>query len=398
MADITQNYALSHEASLIKRSEMRELLKHAVDPEIISLATGLPATDHMPWDEIRDCYDAVLRQQNGRALQYGPPNDDLRGWIAAYMTERGVDVSPGQVFITNGNQQGLQILSRLFLDATDAAVIEDVTFTGIKVVTAGRGLPVVTVPTDYETGVDVDALEGAFQREPAPKMAVLISDFSNPLGVTINREKRERIAQLAAEYGVIVVEDDPYSLLRFAGDMQPPIKAFDTAERVFYLGSFSKMLAPAMRLGWMIVPEALYPRITAFRESIDLESSRLSQAVVAEFLKRDLLTPHLDRLNAAHRERSAALMAALERELGDVATWTTPQGGLFLWLTLPEQIDGAELVKEAIENKVVFIPGGAFASVPGYTNCVRLNFSNVTPDAIDEGVRRMAKVVRRQLQ
>lgn len=391
-------YALSREAGLIQRSEMRELLKHAVDPAIISLATGLPASDHMPWEAIRDCYTHVINNGHGNALQYGPPNADLREWIARYMGQRGVkDVTPEQVFITNGNQQALQIMSRLLLDPEDTAVIEEVTFTGIKVVTSGRGLHTIAVPTDLETGVDVDALERAFQSEPRPKLAILISDFSNPLGVTISRDKRERIAALASQYGVVIVEDDPYSLLRFEGTMQPPIKAFDKTGHVFYLGSFSKMLAPAMRLGWMIIPEGLYPRITALREAIDLESSRLSQAVVAEFLKRDLLADHLDRLNSAHRDRSAALMAALDRHLGDVATWTTPQGGLFVWVTLPSKINGAELVKQAIENKVVFIPGGAFASVPGHSNSIRLNFSNVTLDNIHEGVRRLAEVVNRQL-
>ena len=226
---------LSAETTTLKRSVMRDLLKLTVAPDIISLAGGLPAGEFLPVEAFRECLDAVLRRDGMRALQYSPMHEPLRQWIAATMRARGVDCLAEQVFITNGAQQGLTILSRLFLDPGKPAVIEAVTFTGIQQVTAGRGAVVRTVPTDLTTGVDVDALEAAFRREPKPRLAVIIPDFHNPLGVSLTIEKRIRIAELAARYGVPVIEDDPYSSLRFEGRKLPPIKAFDEAGFVFYL-------------------------------------------------------------------------------------------------------------------------------------------------------------------
>lgn len=390
-------YSFSREADHLQRSVMRELLRHAVAPGMISLAGGLPARELLPAAEYADCLSAVLTRDGGAAMQYGPPWGPLREWIAGFMRGRGVDCTAEQVFITNGNQQGLTILSRLFMDPGDTAVIEAATFTGIQQVTAGRGAVVRTVETDLQTGADMDALEQAFARRPRPKLAVLIPDFHNPLGVSLSAEKRQRAAELAASYRVPLVEDDPYSLLRFAGEMLPPIRAHDNTGSVFYLGSFSKMLAPGLRLGWMIVPEELQSRITTLRESIDLETSVLTQRAVAEFLARGLLEPHLERLNNTNRERCAALLAALGEHFSDVGHWTQPEGGLFVWLTLPKNLDTWQMLQQAIEQHVVYIPGAAFTMDNSKRNTMRLNFSSVTPEQIAEGVARLAGVVRQHL-
>lgn len=226
---------------------------------------------------------------------------------------------------------------------------------------------------------------------------MLIPDFHNPLGVTMTQDKRQRVAQLAARYRVPVVEDDPYSALRFDGEALPPIKAYDNIGTVFYLGSFSKMLAPALRLGWMIVPEALNEKITVMREAIDLESSALIQRTAAEYLSRGLLDAHLQRLNAVNKERAGALLAALGEYLGDIATWTQPEGGLFVWVTLPETVDTWQLFDAALARDVAFIPGSAFAVDNGYHNTMRLNFSKLPPHDLCEGVRRLASVIRESL-
>jgi DNA-binding transcriptional MocR family regulator len=386
---------LSQEAAGLRRSVMRDLLKHAVDPDIISLAGGLPAGEYLPVTDYADCLQTVLNRDGSAALQYSPQYRPLCEWIAEYMRGRGVTCTADQVCITSGNQHGLTMLSRLFLDTSRAAFTEAITFTGVQQVTSGRGAEVLTAPVDLETGVEIDALEEAFALSPA--LAVIIPDFHNPLGVSLSGEKRQRIAQIAATYNVPVVEDDPYSALRFSGVPLPSIKAYDEAGCVFYLGSFSKMLAPALRLGWLIAPEDMMPRLITLRESIDLESSTLTQRAVYEFLSRGLLEPHLKRLNAAHSERAEAMMAALDELLGDAATWTRPEGGLFTWVVLPEQIDTWALFEKAIEQKVAFIPGGAFAVHGGYGNTMRLNFSKVTPEQIVEGVRRLAAVIRDSL-
>jgi 2-aminoadipate transaminase len=389
---------LSREGTNLQRSVMRELLRFAVDPEIISLAGGLPASEFLPLDGLRECLDLVLAREGPKALQYSPQHLPLRAWIAEYMGSRGVSCTPEEVFITNGNQHGLAILSRLFLDPGAPAVIEEVTFTGVHQITVGRDADVRTVPTDLDSGVDVEAFEKALGREPRPRLAVLITDFHNPLGVSVAAENRGRLAEMAARYGVPLVEDDPYAPLRFGGDPLPPIKAHDEAGMVFYLGSFSKMLAPALRLGWMVAPAELIPRITTLRESFDLESSTLIQRAVAEYLARGLLPDHLTAISGAHGARCSAMLEALDQHLSGLARWSRPQGGVFVWASLPEEMDTAELFHLAIQKKVAYIPGGVF-SVDGSTrNAVRLNFSNVKPEAIREGVARLSEVVRVALE
>lgn len=390
------SYQFSQRSSYLERSVMREMLKHAVDPQIISLAGGLPASECLPVAQLQDCMNHVLKRDGAAALQYHPRYTPLCEWIADYMNTRGVRCSADNIFITNGNQQGLSILSRLFLDEDDTAVLEEAVFTGTQQGTKGVGAKVVTIPTHLQTGADVDALEEALDKHDV-RMVVLIPDFHNPLGVSMSEAKRHYVAELAAKYHVPVVEDDAYSKLRFSGAIMPPIRAFDESGFVFYLGSFSKMLAPGLRLGWMVIPDELMAKVTVLRESIDLESSTLIQRIVHEFLSRDLLEAHLEQLNTAHKARAEALMTALDKYLSDIATWTIPQGGLFSWCELPEQINTRDTLQDALKSGVAYIPGGAFAVHGGKNNTMRLNFSRVTPDKFDEGVKRLGAVIRNRL-
>ena len=373
---------------------MRDLLRLAVDPGIVSLAGGLPASELLPTAELRACLDGVIERDGARALQYSPPWEPLKEWVAGYMHQRGVACDPGEVFITNGAQQGMALLSRLLLDRGQTAVIERVTFTGVQQITAGRGAAVRLLPTDLSTGADMDALEESLRLEPRPHLVVLIPNFHNPLGVSISAEKRRRAAALAAAYGVPLLEDDPYSSLRFEGADVPPIKAYDQAGMVFYIGSFSKLIAPAIRLGWIVAPVGLISQLTVLRESIDLEASGLMQRAVASFLERGLLEPHLSRLTAANRTRRDVLLEALKTHLGDIATWTRPEGGLFVWVTLPPDIDTWECFEVALKSKVAYIPGAAFDVSGESRNTLRLNFSNVSPERIPSAVERLAQALR----
>ncbi len=386
---------LSQEVSCLKRSVMRDLLSLATAPGILSLAGGLPATEMLPLDEYRRCLNYVLERDGARLLQYNPQHPGLRAWIAAYMHRRGVDCEPEHIFITSGAQQGLAILSRLLLDPGDTAVIEAATFTGIQQITAGRGAHVRTIPTDLATGADTDALEVIFKTQ-RPRFAVIIPDFHNPLGVSLSLEKRRRIAALATEYQIPVIEDDPYSPLRFEGDPLPPIKAFDRDGFIFYVGSFSKMFAPSARLGWIVAPPALLPKITVVRESMDLESSILTQTAVYEFLSNGLLESHLERLNTENRRRRDTLMSALEMHFSGVASWTCPQGGLFVWMTLPDGVDTTAAFQDAIDRQVIYIPGAAFSIDGHFTNALRLNFSILPPDLIYTAVERLASVFNQE--
>lgn len=389
-APIMDTYALSAEARTLERSVMRELLKRATAPGVISLAGGLPDSALLPASEIAECAAAVLRRDGGAALQYRPMFEPLRAWIADHMRQRGVDVDAKDIYITNGNQQGLTILSRLFLSPGDLAVTGAYTFTGVRQVTQGRGARVIGVPVEAD-GVDLGALEAAFAQRPS--LAVLIPSYQNPLGVTLSDDKRRAAAQLVARYRVPLVEDDPYSMLAFDGTPPAPIKAYDEGW-VFYLGSFSKMLAPGLRLGWIVAPPALGTRIVTLRESIDLESSTLIQRTVHEYLSRELLPGHLRRLNAANRDRCAAMMDALNAHFSGLADWTRPTGGLFSWLTLhDESADTMSRLPDAIEQHgVAYVPGSAFSVDGRGSNTVRLNFSACTSDQIREGVARLRDV------
>ncbi len=389
----TPDYVISAEAAGLQRSVMRELLKKAGAPGVISLAGGLPDSRLLPAADYADCLSAVLAREGGAALQYRPMYEPLRAWAADHMCARGVDCTPEQVFITNGNQQGLSILSRLFIEPGQPAVTEAFTFTGVGQVTVGRGARTIGVPVDYQTGVDLEALEAAFMQNP--RMAVLIPSYQNPLGVTIPDANRRVIAELAARYHVPLVEDDPYSALAFDGQMPTPIKAYDEAGWVFYLGSFSKMLAPGLRLGWMVAPSALANRVITLRESFDLESSALTQRAVFEYLDRGLLPDHLARLNATNAERCAAMLESLDEHFTGLATWTHPTGGLFVWMEMHDHtIDAFAALSRAIEEQgVAFVPGGAFSVTGGYKHTIRLNFSAVEPESIREGIARLKTVL-----
>lgn len=390
-------YQLSETAKQIKRSVMRDLMALAVSPDILSLAGGLPANDCLPADELKACFERILQRDGYRALQYGPQYLPLREWLAAHMGRRGVSCKPENIFITNGAQHSLAILSRLFADPGDSAVIESVTFTGVQQVTLGRRLEVRTVPTNLVSGVDVQALEQAFGKQPKPKFAILIPNFHNPLGVSIALEKREKIIALASEYDIPIIEDDPYSLLRFEGKAIPYLRALDDGQHVLYIGSFSKMLAPAMRLGWIVAPDELGNRITVLRESLDLESSQITQRAAAEFLTSGYLDGHLAKLNNTNLQRKNVLMASLQQHFAPLgAKWTTPEGGLFCWVTLPDHYDTWELFEAAVAQKVAYIPGGAFAVEGGYNNTMRFNFSNATEANIREAVSRLAQVIQEQ--
>lgn len=395
---MTISYHLSHTSSTLKRSVMRDLLALTARPGIISFAGGLPADELLPKEQLQACIDSVLARDGGRALQYGPPYAPLKEQIALYMQSRGVARTPDDIFITNGSQQGLEIIARLLIDEGASAVVEDYTFTGILQATRGHGASLIGVPTDMDEGVNLTDLEAAFAARPAPCLGIVIPDFHNPLGVSIPANHRPHLAELAARYQVPIVEDDPYSPLRFEGETLPPIKAYDENDSVIYLGSFSKILAPSLRLGWMIAPRELLPKLTVIRESIDLESSQLIQRAAAEFMARGYLTPHLAKLNAANKLRRDTMLAALDRELSGLAEWTKPEGGLFIWLTLPEGADTNAIFKEACEQNVAFVPGHAFSAhdCPS-SNAMRLNFSNATPERIDEGIKRLADVIKEQI-
>ncbi len=389
------NYRFSRRASTARRSMMRELMPLTTRPDIISFAGGLPAPDLFPVDDYRECLDRVLTTEGRRALQYGPIYPPLKEALAGLMKQRGVEVSPDDIFITNGAQQGLSVVGQLLLNPNSPVIVEQIAFTGIGQMIAERGAMPLTVGTDLDCGIDVDNVEYLLKLTGQVRAIIEVPDFHNPLGVSIAPHSRVRLAELSRRFRSPIIEDDPYGLLRYDGADVPPLKAHDIDGGIIYLGSFSKILAPGLRMGWVVAPQPALGKLTVIKESQDLETSQLTQRAIAEFIQRGLLDKHIENLKVAYAVRRKAMLDALDREFPRAAQWSRPQGGIFIWATLPDHIDTWSLLPCAVEDaKVAFVPGSAFSINGGGQSSMRLNFSNATPEMIDEGIKRLGKIMR----
>lgn len=376
----------------MSRSVLRQMIALVSRPGIISFAGGLPDPDLFPRAEFAAAMSQVLATDKF-SLQYRPPLLALKEQIVQLMAQRGVSCTPAQIFLTTGAQQGLDVLARLLLNPGGEVILEEVVYPGVQQVVAVAQPHIRAVPTDLHTGMDVDAVEAHLWRGARPAFIYAISDAHNPLGVSISQEKRQRLVGLAQEYGIPIIEDDPYGFLHYDAAPIPPMRALDD-QWVFYLGSFSKIIAPALRLGWVVAPEHLLAKLTVIKEAEDLESSALMQRAVSAYLEAGHLPAHLQMLRREYGRRRDTMLAAIQRHFPKGSRWTEPGGGMFIWVELPEWIDTAVLLPIAIEEEqVAYIPGYAFA-VPGHTvtNCLRLNFSNCTPELIDEGMARLGRV------
>ena len=346
----------------------------------ISLARGIPAPECLPVEELADCAQAALRRDGSTILSYGSTLGyrPLREWIA----ERH-SVEPERVLVTNGSLQGFHfLLSSL---GPGPVIVERPTYDRPRKILLEEARELFEVPVDAE-GLDVDAVARA---GPAA-LLYTIPTFQNPTGTTLSEERRRRLADLVRERSLTVLEDDPYGLVRFEGRALPSLLELDGGERVLYSSSFSKTVAPGLRVGYAIVPAALASELEPLAASTYITPGLLAQATLDEFLRRGLLEPSLERITGLLRARRDAMLEALERELGAHARWNRPEGGYFLWLELAEDVDASELLVRAAEAGVTFVPGADFGGAP---NTVRLAFSFVSPAEIDEGVSRLARLV-----
>jgi len=383
----------AHWTRSMERSVLRQMLAVVSRPGILSFAGGLPAPDLFPTADYSAALSKVLSTDPG-ALQYGPPFAPLKDHIVGLMAERGVACAPEQIFLTTGAQQALDVLTRFLLDPAGQVLLEELVYTGIRQAVASYRPEVLPVRTDLETGIEVDEIVDYLERGAVPAYLYVIPDAHNPLGVSVSQEKRLRLAEVAAAYGLPIIEDDPYGFLSYDGRCLPPIRAYNDSH-VFYVGSFSKILAPALRLGWLVAPEALVPKLTVIKEAGDLESSALTQRAVAAYLDGGYLPEHVARLQAEYRLRRDTMLRAMERHFPSEVIWTKPRAGMFIWARLPEYVDAGPLLQTAVEReKVAFIPGQAFAQ-PGVSahNYMRLNFSNCCLADIEEGIERLGRVL-----
>jgi 2-aminoadipate transaminase len=385
-------------------SAVRELLKLTEQPDFISFAGGLPAPESFPAEEIAVATERVLASQAARVLQYGPTEGfpPLRAMVAEMMQARGVAVAAEQVLITSGSQQALDIMARLVIDPGDTILVEDPTYMGALQAWRPYRPRFETLPID-DDGMQVDMLAEkltALMRDGRrPKFLYTVSNFQNPSGVTLSAARRERLLDIAERFDLPIVEDDPYGALRFEGAPPPLLAALDFARHgaprhVLYLSTFSKLLAPGLRLGWATGPAALLQRIVHAKQGIDLHTGSLSQGIAYEACRDGLLDRILPKIRALYHERRDVMLATLEKHMPEGVRWTRPQGGMFLWLTVPAERDGLALLRRSIEQKVSFVPGVSFFANGGGENALRLNFSYSRPEQIEAGVIRLAAAVR----
>ena len=376
----------------MRPSTIREILKVTAQPEVISFAGGLPASELFPVEAVKAAADAALSKHGSLALQYGPSEGfmPLREWIATEMGDRGITAAATDVLITNGSQQVLDLVAKVMLDPGDVVLTENPTYLAAIQAFQTFEVTFVPVPTD-DDGLIPDALP-ALIREHRPKFLYTIPNFQNPTGITMSAERRATIARVAAEHGLVVVEDDPYGKLRYRGADIPPIKHWDEAGRVLYASTFSKTIAPGLRLGWVVAAHELFERMLMFKQASDLHTSSFDQLVAYYYLTDNDQSAHLGAIRSAYGERFDVLDDALRASMPAGYSWTRPDGGMFLWVTGPEHLDSLELLASAVQHNVAFVPGRDFFPADGGSNFMRLNFSNSTPERIREGVGRLASL------
>ena len=404
-ADWNKLYA--HRLAWMNTSVIREILKVAQSPETISMAGGWPEAELFPIDQFDELCHDVLHRMPRESLQYGltdgfPP---LRQAIADYMVRQGVPCRMENVVITSGSQQGLDLAGRLFIDEGDSILVESPTFLGALQSFNAYGARYIAVPMD-EDGLCVDGLEAMLEQR-RPKFMYLIPNFQNPTGVTMSLARRQQVLDMAERYGVAILEDNPYGPLRFEGQDVPSLLQLSCARskensssylkgNVIYMSTFSKLLCPGFRLAWVVCPPEIAQQLVMAKQGADLHSNSLVQTISYEFMRRGWLEPQIQRIRDTYKLRRDAMYAALAEYLPDVHH-THPQGGLFLWLTLPEGINTVELLKEAAQYNVAFVPGSPFFVEGSGSNTLRLSFASIPPETIYEGIRRLAVVVKKHL-
>jgi 2-aminoadipate transaminase len=387
-------------------SAIRELLKLTEQPDLISFAGGLPAPDVFPIKEFQAACTRVLQEQGALALQYGTTEGymPLREMIARHTARFGIEVTTDNIMITTGSQQALDLLGRIFINRGDRVVVESPTYLGAIQAWNAYGAEFVTVPMD-KFGMNTDALEAALRS--GPKFIYVLPNFQNPTGVTLTLERRQQVIELADRYGVPIIEDDPYGQLRYEGEHLPSIVTLDSQFRdncnicyrgnVIYLSTFSKTLAPGLRLAWVIAPPEVIRKLVQAKQGADLHTSTFNQVVAFEVSRHNFLDEHIKLIRRVYSERRDLMLASMDRYFPPEVDWTHPEGGLFLWASLPEYLDSAEVLKTAIENKVAFVPGAPFYATGGGHNTMRINFSNATPEQIQVGVSRLGKVFAQKI-
>jgi 2-aminoadipate transaminase len=380
--------------SQIKLSAVREILKVTERPDIISFAGGLPAPELFPIEPMAFALADVLASAGGAAMQYSTTEGwkPLREWISSRMQSRGLAAPADRILITSGSQQGIDLVGKIFLEPGDAVVVENPCYLAALQTFGGFEARFIPVGSD-DQGMLVDEVETVLRR-CTPKLIYVVPDFQNPKGTTLSLARREHLVALAHRYQVPILEDDPYGELRYRGKQLPSLAALDRDGWVIYLSTFSKTLSPGLRIGWAIASEPIIRAMVTAKQAADLHTSTLLQHGVARMLESFDYPGHLDSIRRVYGARCEAMLNALRTHFPKGTRWTRPEGGLFLWVELPHELRAEEIFDAAVAQKVAFVPGAPFFANEESHHFLRLNFSNRSPEVIENGIRRLGDVLR----
>ena len=394
----------------LKSSAIRELLKITQRPEVISFAGGLPAPEVFPTERFREACSNVLNRQGRQALQYGATEgyEPLREMIASHTARYGVKAKPENVLITSGSQQALDLIAKLLINPGDRILVEAPTYLGALQAFSVFGAEYICVPSDND-GLRTERLEESLRL--GPKFMYVLPNFQNPGGATLAEGRRHELVLLAERYGIPIIEDDPYGQLRYEGDHLTPLITLDrqnisgddgySTGNILYLSTFSKTLSPGLRLGWIVAPPEVIAKLVQIKQGADLHTSTFTQMVAYEVARDNFLDEHIKLIRKVYGERRDVMLRALEEYFPPEVAWTHPQGGLFLWVTLPEGMDAHRLFESALKENVAFVAGDSFYAGNGYADegrrHFRLNFSNAQPEQIREGIRRLSVAIKSQM-
>ncbi|GGC75161.1 aminotransferase-like domain-containing protein [Undibacterium terreum] len=387
-------WKFSHRAEQLQSSAIREILKITMRPEVISFAGGLPSPETFPVDRMRAAFDSVLTRSGKVALQYGPTDGyaPLREFIAESLSTDGAKILPDQVMMVSGSQQGLDLLGKVLIDEGSKVLVETPSYLG--------ALQAFSVYQPKFESVEMDdhglvpssvAAKGAGAR-----LLYALPNFQNPTGRTLSVERRYELVDICARLGIPLVEDNPYGDLCYTGEPLPKMLTMNPGG-VIYMGSFSKVLTPGIRLGYVVGPTTLIRKLEQAKQATDLHTSQLTQMVVHEVIKDGFLNEHIPTIRDLYSKQCAAMLEALGKYFPEGVTWTRPEGGMFIWVTLPKHIDANQLLAQAIEQNVAFVPGGPFYANEAETNTLRLSFVTVPPAKINEGVEKLGKLIKAKL-
>ena len=399
------NSFFASRTDLMTRSAIRELLKLTVHPEVISFSGGLPAPELFPVERVRQATNTVLAKHGPEALQYSTTEGmpELRSFLAQRLSSETLSIKPENILIVTGSQQALDLIARIFVNEHDRVIIENPTYLGMLQTLRPYDLTYLPVPTD-EDGMRIEILPKLLRQQP--QFMYVVPNYQNPQGTTLIKQRRLDLIQMLDAYPVPLIEDNPYSELCYTGEIEPTLMQLDAQSlgskeldgRVIYTSTFSKILSPGLRVGWIAAPLPVIDMLVAAKQSTDLHTSTFVQYIIYEVVRDGFLETHLPTLITTYRERRDIMLAAMEHYFPEEVSWTHPAGGLFLMVYMPQYLDAKELLKEAMAYKVAFVPGVDFHVGNTGHNTFRLNFSHESPPIIEEGIKRLGQVLKHAIQ